>query len=1081
MKRFHLHSFLRFLIWPMILLGAGSNVFSQNSPKFTGTGIPVPPAQTQPWTPPATKLPADVVSAITELFNDGLADPRGCEYREIEIITGDSGNGGGLKTHGWVMPNQGNDKFAVCWNGLVSPVISVGAPADLHKDMTQMLESDRAKIDEVQAQHEEQEKERKESLERSGKKYDHVTWPARWNQSAVPESTSATPEYMWPIKAALLLRLGETDLAEKIWLQWSGYPPNDQAPGAYLALASPWVFTLFDRAISAHMKGDDHLALVSAQALVPIQQAVEAAAAKQPNPNNQDIKPYLKFLKQLPELIADSQRRVDEPPQTPTLQKALPPGSPERIAGLIHDLEYVDARQMGFPGGVNLMDDPNVQALAQEGDAAVEPLLKCMVEDTRLTRSVSAGRPWFQQRTIIPVNQAAFVALSNILHTADFGPNASDALPVADQRKELADKIRAYWQRSRGKSPEEMAYDILNDDHADHKQWLKAASDIIMSANITASPGSTRFGNDLANGGFSSRLVAPGEIVPMRGESLRSKSNPSVSDLLVKRMKALQADEQPQTFFDACNLAMALATWDGKAHLDDLRAFMDAAKSHWTADHATERLVTPLVSLYERRIELGDAQAAADYVDWVENALPPLQELSFARPKVLEPIWRYPDNPVLAGAAEKIFTDPKSPWLPLVRFNDPVDLSQLFQTPLFGVPAFRKDLLRGLHDTASAGTVTLRPDGSIGGEWTGRGPVVTKADPLAPPVGTQVDYRFCDVYANQIAWLDGAPRCELYWPQAERDKAVAASAAFIQKYGDNFKFDPTLPRENPFQKDTARLHFARLDHPATPEDVQAGRAIFSLPGSPRLVKLPELPLEASWDTLKDNVNSINIVDGKPNTIYWTRGTVWQAEEVQVDGKWQRFYGFTGRFHIAKVPASEIEFTDYRRALAPHFAGILSGPPAAPTSGSMFPALPGLKVGDPVPITFKVHNISGEDQTLPRVLTPPSMDGKTFPTGVTLVLLHTDSLEQPESPLRGGGSAKWEPVPPKKTEPLPGEGPVPVIGPDQDYTLSVINLRDLFDLDRTGTYRLYVTTDPTQAPQPWLLSESVFFTVLKPGN
>jgi hypothetical protein len=59
--------------------------FAQDTPKFEGTSIPVPPEQVQPWTPPPAKLPPVVVSAITELFDAGLSDPRGCEYLEIVV------------------------------------------------------------------------------------------------------------------------------------------------------------------------------------------------------------------------------------------------------------------------------------------------------------------------------------------------------------------------------------------------------------------------------------------------------------------------------------------------------------------------------------------------------------------------------------------------------------------------------------------------------------------------------------------------------------------------------------------------------------------------------------------------------------------------------------------------------------------------------------------------------------------------------------------------------------------------------------------------------------------------------------
>ena len=50
--------------------------------------------------------------------------------------------------------------------------------------------------------------------------------------------------------------------------------------------------------------------------------------------------------------------------------------------------------------------------------------------------------------------------------------------------------------------------------------------------------------------------------------------------------------------------------------------------------------------------------------------------------------------------------------------------------------------------------------------------------------------------------------------------------------------------------------------------------------------------------------------GDNGTITFTydiSGKIWQAEEVQVNGKWQRYYGFAGRHQLEEVPASEIVF------------------------------------------------------------------------------------------------------------------------------------------------------------------------------
>ncbi len=57
----------------------------KQAPKFAGKTIPDPPGQGLPWTPPATKLPRSLIDATDALFDLGAADPRGCEYREVEV------------------------------------------------------------------------------------------------------------------------------------------------------------------------------------------------------------------------------------------------------------------------------------------------------------------------------------------------------------------------------------------------------------------------------------------------------------------------------------------------------------------------------------------------------------------------------------------------------------------------------------------------------------------------------------------------------------------------------------------------------------------------------------------------------------------------------------------------------------------------------------------------------------------------------------------------------------------------------------------------------------------------------------
>ncbi|HEY3417565.1 MAG TPA: hypothetical protein VGM23_11840, partial [Armatimonadota bacterium] len=136
----------------LLLVALSSMAWAQErefrpSPSFTGDRLPAPPQQGAAWEPPAG-MPDALVSATRALCAAGFADPRGCEYREIAVGTGScwSGDAGVVKTHGWMLPAVPDEKqrFAVCWNGLVYPVVFMGEKADLPADVQELLKADEA-------------------------------------------------------------------------------------------------------------------------------------------------------------------------------------------------------------------------------------------------------------------------------------------------------------------------------------------------------------------------------------------------------------------------------------------------------------------------------------------------------------------------------------------------------------------------------------------------------------------------------------------------------------------------------------------------------------------------------------------------------------------------------------------------------------------------------------------------------------------------------------------------------------------------------------------------------------------------
>ena len=107
----------------MAVLGAQE---PQRAARFAGKSIPDPPRQKEPWTPPGTKLPRFLVSATSALFEQGMADPRGCEYREVEVVEGRT-----FKIRAFVLPETPGDpgRFAVSWDGVTHPAATVGPAA----------------------------------------------------------------------------------------------------------------------------------------------------------------------------------------------------------------------------------------------------------------------------------------------------------------------------------------------------------------------------------------------------------------------------------------------------------------------------------------------------------------------------------------------------------------------------------------------------------------------------------------------------------------------------------------------------------------------------------------------------------------------------------------------------------------------------------------------------------------------------------------------------------------------------------------------------------------------------------------
>jgi hypothetical protein len=328
-----------------------------------------------------------MLDAAATLFRQGLPDPRGCEYREIEALQidwlwdriGDRGAMALQKKEGWILPEVTRDKetFAIGWDGLIYRTESVGKKADLSAYVAESVEN------------------RTQSGKESGL-----------------------------LETCLLLRLGEVELAAAMM---PSRLKNQADWVAYLEPAETWCDALFKLGISARMKGLDSLAEAylceygrACDRIVPEGRRRMGTQARY---DGDDLLSMFGFndehRRNVKRLVADQvRRRTERPTGRRTLRQVKEiPDQGKRIKALIEILDEVNVQALPLddPGFPDLTQDPIVQALTEEGLAAFPALLRSYERDDRMTRSVAHWRWNHTSGEMAPVRDAAAAALFPLL------------------------------------------------------------------------------------------------------------------------------------------------------------------------------------------------------------------------------------------------------------------------------------------------------------------------------------------------------------------------------------------------------------------------------------------------------------------------------------------------------------------------------------------------------------------------------------------------------------------------------------------------------------------------------------------
>jgi len=379
--------------------------------------------------------------------------------------------------------------------------------------------------------------------------------------------------------------------------------------------------------------------------------------------------------------------------------------------------------------------------------------------------------------------------------------------PGFERRRALAARIRLYLKQYGGIPLEERWYRILADDATTLEQWRQAASWIAMPTVY----------NDMMPRQWVESTVyfrRKGEKVALRGEALRQKVSPSVSQLLVRRMDdslaRLADNDWMLRLFGVRDFAVALSAWDGTSGLGELRHATASLEKLFASEEtrATAKrplLISMIIGIYGERFALNDPQAAADYAGWLRTLKP--EDTDYEGAGLFNLASMYAGSPEIVEAVTHMFGDSSSPWSPVtgrLRYGT-TDTLQFLKTGLLNFPAFRARVLEGLADRTVVGTLRPRATGPAGvydlkvenllaaavaGATNVPDAVITFPDfDKRPPV--TVNVRACDVYAWKLRGYEGAPWIELYWTEAERDAAVAASVKFLREHGGPFAYSET--------------------------------------------------------------------------------------------------------------------------------------------------------------------------------------------------------------------------------------------------------------------------------------------------
>jgi hypothetical protein len=498
----------------------------------------------------------------------------------------------------------------------------------------------------------------------------------------------------------------------------------------------------------------------------------------------------------------------------------------KKASYLIDALEEVDARQWGQPGGIDLASDRRVQELIRQGDAVVPALIDAMEKDERLTRSVHFWRDFARSRTVLSVREAVLTALMSILRVRVFEPaSTGDNFTARGEEgaKRMAERLRAYWKEY-GKLPfDERMMKVLTDPKTKFEAKREAAE------NLAA------YGDDKRIQTTITPTVIGDDSPPRLNPVIGKFNKPTAAEAILAAMDAdLKAhDAKPREDLSDYDRRQIEGTYlSALVELKDQRIAPEFAKRAAAAKtvqarrqwaHAAHFLGEPRpFRAFAEDFRAGKIHLPAAQQDDVEE----LRRIVGALVNVGTPE---------AKRALDALADPKHPQhKPVARQVLTQRVRSFGDGPWFDHPYCLRILRKALDDTTATGaTYVIEKDrlrrNEKGGYSSGGVPEFL-ADPASRR--DKADERACDVAAKKLGEL--VVGLTNYHPLLkDSDKRLATYKETLDRFVGNYR------RANWRESEILRLdHWTPkyipslrpLGRPATPADVKAAQALFSLDG-----------------------------------------------------------------------------------------------------------------------------------------------------------------------------------------------------------------------------------------------------------